>query len=163
MRMVIRAVEDADRERVRMLVVEHWGGPTVVSRERVHAPDALPGLIAELDGRIAGLATFQVEGLDCELVTLNAFVAGVGCGTRLVEEVTGAARKTGCRRLWLVTTNDNTGALRFYQKRGFRLVAVHSGAVDEARALKPQIPLIGLDGIPIRDEIELELVLGGES
>ena len=160
MRMVIRAAEDADRERVRALVVEHWGGPIVVSRERVHAPDALPGLIAELDGRIAGLATFRIDGLECELVTLNSFVDDAGCGTLLVERVADAARRAGCKRLWLITTNDNTGALRFYQKRGFQLVAVHRGAVDKARTLKPQIPLTGIDGIPIRDEIELELMLG---
>ncbi len=157
--MVIRAVEDADRERVRVLVVEHWGGPTVVSRERVHTPDALPGLIAEADGSIAGLATFRIDGPECELVTLNAFAAGEGCGTLLVEGVADAARRAGCQRLWLITTNDNTGALRFYQKRGFRLVAVHRDAIAGSRMLKPQIPLMGLDGIPIRDEIELELML----
>jgi len=36
---------------------------------------------------------------------------------------------------------------------------VHRGAVAAARALKPEIPLIGDDGILIRDEIELELPL----
>jgi hypothetical protein len=60
--------------------------------------------------------------------------------------------------VWLVTTNDNLDALRFYQRRGLRLVAVHAGAVDEARRLKPEIARVGEYGIPIRDEIELELV-----
>lgn len=40
-----------------------------------------------------------------------------------------------------------------------RLVAVHQGAVDAARRLKPAIPLIGKHGIPIHDELELELEL----
>ena len=72
------------------------------------------------------------------------------------------ATKAGCRRLWLVTTNDNTHALRFYQRRGFRIAAVHTGAIDEYRGtLKPEIGLTGNDGIPIRDEIELELALNG--
>ncbi|MGD8245715.1 MAG: hypothetical protein PVG25_02965 [Anaerolineae bacterium] len=63
------------------------------------------------------------------------------------------------QRIWLITTNDNLAALRFYQRRGFSLVAVHPGAVDQARTLKPEIPAIGHSGIPIRDEIELELPL----
>ncbi len=50
-------------------------------------------------------------------------------------------------------------ALRFYQKRGFVLVAIHRDALDISRKLKPEIPLIGNDGIPLRDEIELEMIL----
>ena len=61
--------------------------------------------------------------------------------------------------MWLITTNDNLNALRFYQGRGFRLVAVHPGAVEASRRLKPQIPELGSFGIPIRDELELELSL----
>lgn len=54
-----------------------------------------------------------------------------------------------------MTTNDE--ALRFYQRRGFRLSALRTGAVDESRSrLKPQIPTAGDFGIPVRDEIELE-------
>ena len=70
-----------------------------------------------------------------------------------------AARAARCRRLWLVTTNDNLHALRFYQKRRFRIRAVHPDALDGSRRLKPEIPLIGIDGLPLRDEIELDLLL----
>ena len=63
------------------------------------------------------------------------------------------------RRVWLITTNDNTPAVRFYQKKGFSLVAVYRNAIEASRKLKPEIPLKGIDGIPIRDEIELELLL----
>ena len=94
-----------------------------------------------------------------EVVTLDSLRPGRGIGTALIEAVKSAASAAGCRRLWLITTNDNLHALGFYQKRGFRLVAVHPGAVDAARRLKPEIPLNGNDGIPIRDEIELEIVL----
>jgi ribosomal protein S18 acetylase RimI-like enzyme len=90
------------------------------------------------------------------LVTINAFVDGLGVGGALVDAVADQARGLGCRRLWLITTNDNTRALRFYQRHGFRLVAVHTGAIAESRRLKPGISLIGNDGIPIRDELELE-------
>jgi hypothetical protein len=68
-----------------------------------------------------------------------------------------AAGRQGCARLWVITTNDNVDALRFYQRRGFCLAAVHRGAVDRSRAsLKPEIPAVGAYGIPLRDEIELE-------
>jgi len=75
----------------------------------------------------------------------------------LVAAVKRAAQETGCRRLWLITTNDNLDALRLYQRRGFTLAAVHPNAAAEARRLKPEIPLIGEYGIPIRDELELEM------
>jgi ribosomal protein S18 acetylase RimI-like enzyme len=61
-----------------------------------------------------------------------------------------------------VTTNDNVDALRFYQRRGFRLAALRAGAVEDARArLKPEIPWTGADGIELRDELELEKVPAG--
>jgi GNAT superfamily N-acetyltransferase len=70
------------------------------------------------------------------------------------------ARNRGCRSVWLVTTNDNLHALGFYQRRGYRIVRVDPGAVDRARAMKPAIPLLGNDEIPIHDELVLEKRLG---
>jgi hypothetical protein len=65
--------------------------------------------------------------------------------------------RTTAQRVWLVTTNDNLDALRFYQRRGFRIAQVRPGAVDETRkTLKPSIAEVGDFGIPIRDEIVLE-------
>jgi GNAT superfamily N-acetyltransferase len=125
----------------------------------VHDATALPGFIARCDGQRAGLLTYRIEGGQCELVTLNSELGGRGVGSALVQAVIDAAREARCARLWLITTNDNLAALRFYQKRGFHLVAVHRDALDESRRLKPQIPLIGMEGIPLRDEIELELRL----
>jgi hypothetical protein len=78
-------------------------------------------------------------------------------GTALIEAVRLLARRRRCARLWVITTNDNVDALRFYQRRGFRLLTVHHGAVDRSRAsLKPEIPQVGAYGIAKRDEIELE-------
>lgn len=119
-----------------------------------------PALVADAGGQLAGLVTFIVRGRDCEVLTLHATQPWRGTGTALLDAVEAIARDRGCDRLWLITTNDNVEALRFYQRRGFRLVALHRGAVDESRAaLKPEIPLIGEHGIPIHDEIEFERVL----
>jgi RimJ/RimL family protein N-acetyltransferase len=67
-----------------------------------------------------------------------------------------AAKALGARRLWLITTNDNARAQRFYERHGFRLAAVHEGALVRSRELKPEIPLVSADGTPIRDELEYE-------
>ncbi len=156
--MIVRPFRDGDREWVRETLRELWG-ETVVSRGVVHDPTALPGFVAEEGGERVGLLTYRIDGADCEVVTIDAFPAGAGAGTALLDAAGRAARDAGCGRLWLITTNDNLRALRFYQRRGFRLVAVHPDAVERSRALKALIPEIGLDGIPLRDELELELRL----
>ena len=73
----------------------------------------------------------------------------------LIEAVVSTVAAQGGRELWLVTTNDNVDALRLYQRRGFHLARLDSGAIDRARDLKPTIPLLGRYGIPMRDELML--------
>ncbi|UCD57579.1 MAG: GNAT family N-acetyltransferase, partial [Candidatus Hydrogenedentota bacterium] len=106
-----------------------------------------------------GLVTFRIEDDECEIVTIDSTAEGTGVGSALIGAVKDAAVSAQCKRLWLITTNDNTAALRFYQKRGFILVAVYPNALEQARRLKPELPFIGKDGIPLRDEIELEMRL----
>jgi ribosomal protein S18 acetylase RimI-like enzyme len=132
------------------------GGMQVVSRGVLHTLAELPGLVAERRGARVGFASYRIEGDACELVAIRALEEGLGTGSALLAAVEEAARRAGAARLWLVTTNDRTRALRFYQRRGFRLGALRPGAVDRARALKPSIALVGDDGIPLRDELELE-------
>jgi GNAT superfamily N-acetyltransferase len=124
--------------------------------------DALahPALVAERDGELAGVLTYVLDGGACEVLTLHAVERGGGVGTALLRAAERIARDAGCERLWLITTNDNVDALRFYQRRGFRIAALHPGAVDESRRrLKPEIPRTGEYGIDLRDELELDKVL----
>ncbi len=148
-----------DRPWVASLIQERWSAPFVVVHGATYHPADLPGFKATRAGRPAGRITLHLEGGDCEVVTLDSLAEGRGVGSALVEAAASLARSAGCGRLWLVTTNDNLEAVGFYQRRGFRMVAVHSGAVDLARQKKPQIPLVGARGIPMRDEIEMELEL----
>jgi ribosomal protein S18 acetylase RimI-like enzyme len=106
-----------------------------------------------------GLITYRVDGDGCEIITLNSLMERIGIGTALVKAVQSKAASSNWRRLWLITTNDNLQALSFYQRRGFSLAALHRNAVDLSRKLKPEIPQIGFNGIPIRDELELEMLL----
>jgi GNAT superfamily N-acetyltransferase len=135
------------------------GGLQLVSRGALHTLTELPGVVAERRGARAGFASYRTVGADCELVAIRALEEGRGAGSALLEAVEEAARRAGAIRLWLVTTNDRLRALRFYQRRGFRLAAIRPGEVDRARALRPSIPLVGDDGIPLRDELELEKAL----
>ena len=152
------AVSPEDRAWCQDLWRQEWGGEVMVTRGRVHRFQDLQALIAWSGETRVGLATYLVEGEEGELMSLNATVEGQGAGTALLTAVEAAAAAAGCRRLWLITTNDNLDALRFYQRRGYRLAALYPGAVDEARQVKPTIPLVGNHGIPLHDELELEKV-----
>ncbi len=155
--IILRPLRDTDREWLGAFIVERWGAAIVVAHGVIYHPRELPG-VAAIDGeRPVGVITYRIIDGACEIVTLDSVSPGRGIGTRLIDAVVGIARQSGCARVWAITTNDNLRALRFYQKRGFAPVAVHRGAVDRARRLKPQIPLLGADGIPIRDEIEVEM------
>ena len=155
----IRPVSKDDKAWVISLLAEWWAGPRVVTRGKLHHPEELPGFIAVQKAKPAGLITYNINGRECEVVTMNSLIERIGIGSALIDAVKNTVIKAGCIRLWLITTNDNTHALRFYQKYGFSLVAVHRNAIEKDRLLKPEIPLTGNDGIPIRDEIELEIVL----
>lgn len=155
----IRARTEDDRAWAEAQLRTRWGGAIMVTRGQIHDLSALPGFVALLDGERVALATYRLAGDECELTSLDSLREGRGAGTALLAAVMERACAAGCRRLWLITTDDNTHALRFYQRRGFRLAALYRGAVTTARLLKPAIPLLGDDGIPIRDELELELPL----
>lgn len=155
----VRTVDPDDRTWIAAFVSEHWCTDIVVVHSRVYRPDRLRGFVAESGSNILGLLTYNIDGFECEIVTLNSVLENQGVGTRLVRSVEQVSRQEGCRRLWLVTTNDNLNALRFYQKRGFTLAAIRPDMVKESRKIKPEIPPVGMNGIPIRDEIELEMKL----
>ena len=157
--MEIRPLSEADSGWVERLTRERWGDEIVVGRGKVWKPARLPGFAAFEGDRCVGLVTYELDGEACEIVTIDAIDEGKGIGTALLEEVVATARQTGCVRVQLLTTNNNLRALAFYQKRGFRLVGLVPGAIDEERRLKPSIPGFDSAGLPIRDELHLELPL----
>jgi GNAT superfamily N-acetyltransferase len=155
----IRPLTAHDHVWMLQFISEQWGSNIIVSRGTIYTAHALPGFLAVEQGERVGLITYHIKGAECEIVSLDSTQPGKGIGTALIDAARQEAQRAGCKRLWLITTNDNLDALRFYQKRGFVLVAVHRNAIEHSRRLKPQIPQIGEYGIPIRDEIELELTL----
>lgn len=158
----IRAITSNDRAWVENFMRAEWGAAPQAVRGEIFYPHDLPGFIAEAaNAHPVGIATYrQLDPATAELATLNSLQSGLGIGGALIGAVADAASALGCTKLVVVTTNDNWQALRFYQRRGFVLSAVRIGAVTTARrTLKPQIPLLGNDDIPIRDEIELARAL----
>jgi ribosomal protein S18 acetylase RimI-like enzyme len=143
----------------RDLIGRRWASPEVVTRGRVHDAPSLPGFVALGEGRPVGVVTYDIRGGECEVVSLDSLAEGRGIGSVLIKAVCEAARRSGCKRVWLITTNDNIAAVRFYQRRGFHIRAIHLDALEESRRLKPEIPLTGLEGIPLTDEIEMDLCL----
>ena len=148
-----------DQRYISRFLMKHWGSHMVVTRGRIHDASALPGYAAFLGEDIVGLITYNIEEGNCEIVTLNSSIKGVGIGTALLKAVEMHAIDQNCTRLWLITTNDNQPALDLYQRRGYKIAAIHHDAIKESRKIKPEIPLYGIDSIPIRDEIEFELDL----
>lgn len=155
----IREIAAEDRTLVSRFLLEQWNATEMILRgERVDLMDA-PGFIAWEDGVMIGLVTIRISKGECEILSLDSLRENQGAGTALIEKTVGAARAAGCQKVKLITTNDNIRALRFYQKRGFDMVCIHHNAMDVSRKMKPAIPLIGLDGIPIKHEIEFEMDL----
>jgi len=148
-----------DKRWLTRLLTDAWGSVEIVASTTFNAL-TLPGLIAEYNSNASGVVTFDVQTGACEIVSLNATSQGKGIGTALIESLKAMGKQKGWKKLWLVTSNDNIEALRFYQKRGFRIVNVYPNAIDEARKKKPSIPLVGAFGILLKDALELEYRFG---
>lgn len=161
--LTVRKATAGDRDAVDAIHDTTWGGPIVVGHGVSYDLRLLPTLVAvDGAGSVLGALAYHVGGDVLEVVSVaSAGTGGEGAGTALLAAAADEARGQGLRRLWLITTNDNLPALRFYQRRGLRITAVAPGAVDEARRRKPAIPVIGNEGIELHDELTLQLRLDG--
>ncbi|WP_329763428.1 GNAT family N-acetyltransferase [Bacillus nitratireducens] len=155
----IQKITPEMKETIRVFMCENWGSSMMVSRGRAHQLEQLPGFIALKNDRIVGIITCEVLKNMCEIVSLDSFEEGNGIGTELVDCVLQMARENECEKVWLITTNDNMNALRFYQKRNFIMTNLYMDAVKEARKIKKEIPFIGYGNIAILHEIQLEYIL----
>lgn len=152
----IQKITPEMKETIRGFMCENWGSSMMVSRGRAHQLEQLPGFITLKNDTIVRILTCKVLKNMCEIVSLDSFEEGNGIGTKLVDCVLQMARENECEKVWLITTNDNMNALRFYQKRNFMMTNLYIDAVKEARKIKKEIPFIGYDNIAISHEIQLE-------
>ena len=154
-----RRLTSDDLPRLREFWIDQWGGDFMVVRGDIYRPEQLQGFVIEDGNEWIGLLTFMIKDGELEVTSLDSLREGQGIGSRLLNKAVEEARARECKRIFLITTNDNLRALGFYQKRGFELVKIYRGAVNESRKIKPGISLIGMNNIPLRDEIELEMNL----
>ncbi|MBL9148311.1 MAG: GNAT family N-acetyltransferase [Phycisphaerae bacterium] len=158
----VRPIVAEDAAQVREDLLANWGSTQIWSLGRRYDADRLEGFVAEIDGRHAGSLTLALHdgAWQCEVITLASRVERRGVGAALLVAAENRARSLGCKRIFLTTTNDNVHAMRFYQRRGWRFSALHAGIVDRVRRYVPTYPLVGLEGIEIHDEIEVERWVG---
>ena len=154
--VAITPIEAGSRSPVDAYIREEWGGPLLVTRGNPYDSRQLPGFAAWQGKRLVGAVLYRLHGADCEVAVLFSLLENQGIGSALLRQVIALAAGQPCQRVWLVTSNDNTHAIRFYQKFGFSLKAVHINSFDEIRRLKPHLPARGLDGIPLAHEFEFE-------
>lgn len=157
--MELRKIDRENRERINDFIIRQWFTlQMVVHGESIDLGKA-EGWYACEDDEIVGLITYRMAGNEMEILSLDSLRENNGTGTALLRQALSDARNAGLARVRLITTNDNLHALGFYQKRGFDMIRFFHNALDDARKIKSEIPLIGMDGIPLKHEIELELIL----
>ena len=155
----VRPVEGGDRPWVLQRLKDALGDATVARNGGSIDASVLPGFVATEDGRPAGLLTYEAVHDECEVVAIISVKEGRGIGHALMNAARDCAVSGGCRRLWLVTTNDNTRAIRFYQLWGMDLCAFYRHGARRSRRAKPSLPERGACGIPLEHELEFELLL----
>ncbi|SFT04020.1 Acetyltransferase (GNAT) family protein [Paenibacillus sp. BC26] len=152
---ILSPATSEDRDWLKALWVNEYGGDFVISRGKEHNLRDVEAFIAWRDGVRVGAASYRLTNGECELTNIHAIIRGKGIERKMLTFVEEIAKQAGSHHIWLVTTNDNVDAMRFYQRLGYRIIAVHPGAIDEVRKRKPAVPLVGFYGIPMLDEIEL--------
>lgn len=154
--MNIVSTKEINRALITQFFATQWGSAEMVISSGVYQGDELDGYAAlDADEDIVGLITYVYREQELEIISLDSLNEGQGTGGQLLEMVEQEAKRLHCESVKLITTNDNLRALKFYQKRGYRLQTIYPDAVVEARKVKPQIPLHGYDDIPICDELLL--------
>jgi len=153
----IRQVDNAIREKIQSILDETWGAPYLAINGKLWDSRTMPGYAAVYGDEVFGYLLYEFHSGVCEIMVLESIAQNIGIATALIEQIKQAAKAGGMSKVIVQTSNDNTHAFRFYQRRGFTISEIRLGAMNTARRLKPSIPLIGEEGIPLRDEIEFEI------
>lgn len=157
--MVFDEITEKNRSLVNAFLIEHWYSTTMIMRGKEYDLTCAEGVAAFDEGTIVGLITYMIYGNQCEITSLDSLRERQGIGTTLVNKVIEIAKDRNCGKIVLITTNDNINAIGFYQKRGFDLAHLYHNALDISRTLKPQIPLIGDNSIPLKHELEFIMLI----
>ena len=156
-RYEICLVDDVIRKKIQPILDNTWGSPYLAVNGKLWDSRTMPGFVAVSAEEVIGYLLYEQHDGECEIMVLESVIHNNGIASALIERVKQTAKSSGVSKVIVQTSNDNTHAFRFYQRRGFTIREIRLGALDDARRLKPSIPLIGEEGIPLRDEIEFEI------
>jgi len=156
---VVYPIDDVLREKVQPILVGTWSSTKIVANGKLWDTLSMPGFAAVCGDDVLGYLFYEFHDGKCEIFVLESLAQNIGIATALIEKVKQVAKSSNASRVIVATSNDNTHAIRFYQRRGFAIREVRIGAMDIARELKPSIPIVGIDGILLRDEIEFVIEL----
>ncbi len=113
-------------------------------------------LVARRDDDLVGHLQLSGTGRDDELEIKNMAVRpdarGAGIGRRLVHEALRIAADTGVARILVATAAADVGNLRFYQRCGFRFLAVERDAFTPATGYPEPVVI---DGVTLLDRVWL--------
>ena len=147
------------RELVNQFFIDNWFSTDMCIRGQVIDCTKVDGFLLQEDNKIIGLITYTFFDDICEIISLDSKKEKQGIGSKLLHKVELIAKDKNCKVIKLITTNDNLNALKFYQKRGYHITKIYPNSMEMVRKIKPNVPLIGENGIPLRDEIELEKII----
>jgi GNAT superfamily N-acetyltransferase len=159
MNIAINQISSEDAIWLKSLIECEWGGNPLVIRGKSYYPEKLPGLIALKENSRIGFLSYEIRENICEIIAFEVFEKFCGIGSKMLNTLISIIKENACNQIYVMTTNDNLDALRFYQRRGFNITGIHINSVKKSRAIKPSIPINGDLGIPLRDEIDLTLKL----
>jgi ribosomal protein S18 acetylase RimI-like enzyme len=129
----ITEIKNGEHSLIAPFITEHWGSSMIVSKGKIFNSAELKGFICKENNNIVGLITYRIENNECEIVSLNSTVENRGLGTSLINKMINHSRKNNYQRIWVMTTNDNTKAIRFYQKRGFEWVGYYKDSIQKSK------------------------------
>ena len=157
--MECERISTSNRALINAFIKQHWYTTTMIIRGKEVDMTGVEGFFFRDGNSIVGLVTYIIYDNVLEITSLDSLRPNQGIGGRLLDAVIQEAEEKGLQKIVLITTNDNINAIRFYQKRGFDMVRLFRNAMDIARKLKPEIPFIGENSIPLRHEIEFERIV----
>jgi GNAT superfamily N-acetyltransferase len=105
-------------------------------------------------GHLQMIETDDVHVFELRSMAVTEARQGPGIGRMLVEAAIARCRQRNGCKLIVSTAASDTGNLRFYQRQGFRMYRIVRDAFGPATGYAAGTLV---DGIPLRDQVFLEL------
>lgn len=157
--MECKRIDCLDRKQIDAFIREQWYTTIMIIRGKAIDMTKTEGFYFCEGESVMGLITYLVYDDVLEITSLNSLRENCGIGSRLIDMAVSEAQKRNLKKILVITTNDNINAIRFYQKRGFDMAHLFRNSMEAARKMKPEIPMIGENSIPLRHEIEFERLI----